>query len=92
MPVTPSGQVASLSNGTTEIGIAVPAPPTISIVSWARAGATASSANAAKAREKRTKLGKRILERERWAGGGVDARETGMSPIGDALRRNTLQL
>ncbi len=58
MPVMPSGQLDSFSNGTTEIGIAVPAPPTISMVSCARAGAIASQASATNVRTSRAMRGK----------------------------------
>jgi len=53
MPEMPSGNADSPSNGTTAIGIAVPAPPTISIVSCARAGATSARTAARRERNER---------------------------------------
>ena len=55
MPEMPSGQVDSLSNGTIAMGTVVPAPPTISMVSCARAGATARTRNARAAKIRRRK-------------------------------------
>src|SRR5206468_556161 len=65
MPVMPSGQLDSFSNGTTEIGIAVPAPPTISMLSCARPGATARNASVTNVRMDRAK-------RYKWTSAAFD--------------------
>jgi hypothetical protein len=61
MPVIPSGQVASFSNGTMAIGTVVPAPPTISTVSCARAGNVDNSATTRSEQKMRTMRRKRFL-------------------------------
>ena len=78
-PEMPSGQVASFSNGTIAMGTVVPAPPTISMVSCARAGATARirKAKAAKIRRRKWILcegGYVGDERANWYGCWRDTR------------------
>src|SRR5262249_28150634 len=74
-PVIPSGHALSFSNGTIEMGIAVPAPPMISIESCARAGATASINHATRGMRIRITRNREIL-------GGV-ARRVPREPRGD---------
>ena len=75
MPEMPSGHVASASNGTIAIGIIVAAPPTISIVSWARAADSGTSASRHTASQRPSE---RIIEMRNpgvavWSGGGIGA-------------------